>query len=64
MSRKLAPRQGLTFLALTSGISSGIKIRPTAKDLEILGPAFAKRWEEFFLDGPDKPVMWIGPYAG
>ncbi|KAJ6512998.1 GMC oxidoreductase-domain-containing protein [Mycena sanguinolenta] len=50
-----------------NGVEAGIKIRPNAKDLEVLGPSFSKRWEEFFANKPDKPVMWIGPlvaYAG
>ncbi|KAJ7455244.1 GMC oxidoreductase-domain-containing protein [Mycena galericulata] len=48
----------------TNGIEAGIKIRPNAKDLEILGPSFAERWQGFFANMPDKPVMWIGPLAG
>jgi alcohol oxidase len=31
--------------------------------LETLGPSFAKRWQDFFANQPDKPVMWIGPLA-
>ncbi|KAJ7364301.1 GMC oxidoreductase-domain-containing protein [Mycena albidolilacea] len=47
-----------------NGIEAGIKIRPNAKELEVLGPSFSKRWQEFFANRPDKPVMWIGPLAG
>ncbi|KAF7336802.1 GMC-OxRdtase-N domain-containing protein [Mycena venus] len=47
-----------------NGIEAGIKIRPNARELEVLGPDFSKRWQEFFVDRPDKPVMWIGPLAG
>ncbi|KAJ6624001.1 GMC oxidoreductase-domain-containing protein [Mycena sp. CBHHK59/15] len=47
-----------------NGIEAGIKIRPNAKDLQCLGPTFSKRWQNFFVNQPDKPVMWIGPLAG
>ncbi|KAJ7761998.1 GMC oxidoreductase-domain-containing protein [Mycena maculata] len=47
-----------------NGIEAGIKIRPNAKDLEVLGPTFTSRWQEFFANQPDKPVMWIGALAG
>ncbi|KAJ7928797.1 GMC oxidoreductase-domain-containing protein [Mycena leptocephala] len=47
-----------------NGIESGIKIRPNAQDLEVLGPTFSKRWQDFFVNQPDKPVMWIGPLVG
>ncbi|KAJ7158530.1 GMC oxidoreductase-domain-containing protein [Mycena filopes] len=47
-----------------NGIEAGIKIRPNAKDLEVLGPSFSKRWQDFFANQPDKPVMWVGPVAG
>ncbi|KAJ7260517.1 alcohol oxidase-like protein [Mycena haematopus] len=47
-----------------NGIEVGIKIRPNTKDLEVLGPGFSKRWEEFFADRPDKPVVWMGALAG
>ncbi|KAJ6520924.1 GMC oxidoreductase-domain-containing protein [Mycena vulgaris] len=47
-----------------SGIEAGIKIRPNAKDLDVLGPTFSKRWQDFFANQPDKPLMWIGPLAG
>ncbi|KAF7327926.1 GMC-OxRdtase-N domain-containing protein [Mycena kentingensis (nom. inval.)] len=43
-----------------NAIESGIKIRPNAADLEVLGPSFKNRWQEFFANQPDKPVMWIG----
>ena len=28
-----------------------------------IGPAFSKKWEEFYADVPDKPVIWLGPLA-
>ncbi|PBK75883.1 alcohol oxidase [Armillaria solidipes] len=38
--------------------------RPNEKDLKIIGPTFTERWNNFFSNAPDKPVMWIGPIAG
>ena len=46
-----------------SGIDAGIKIRPSIEDLEEIGPAFRSRWEGYFANALDKPVMWIGPLA-
>ncbi|KAJ7261758.1 alcohol oxidase-like protein [Mycena haematopus] len=46
-----------------NGIEAGIKLRPNAKDLEVLGPSFSKRWEQFYANSPDKAVVWIGPFA-
>ncbi|KAF7327927.1 GMC-OxRdtase-N domain-containing protein [Mycena kentingensis (nom. inval.)] len=46
-----------------NGIEACIKIRPNARDLDVLGPDFASRWETFFKDQPDKPVMCMGPAA-
>ncbi|KAK7032266.1 hypothetical protein VNI00_013225 [Paramarasmius palmivorus] len=43
-----------------NGIDGGIKIRPNEKDLQEIGSTFKKRWEEFYLKSPDKPVMWAG----
>jgi alcohol oxidase len=47
-----------------SAIDAGIKIRPNEEDLKEIGPAFTTRWNSYFADAPDKPVMWIGPFAG
>ncbi|KAF8997719.1 GMC oxidoreductase-domain-containing protein [Cyathus striatus] len=43
-----------------NGFDSGIKMRPTKDDLEVLGPAFRSRWESFFADSADKAVIWLG----
>ncbi|KAK1222865.1 hypothetical protein PQX77_014287 [Marasmius sp. AFHP31] len=43
-----------------NGVDAGIKIRPHDRDLKELGPAFKKRWEDYFMNAPDKPVMWTG----
>ncbi|KAJ6614242.1 hypothetical protein B0H10DRAFT_2165154 [Mycena sp. CBHHK59/15] len=50
-------------LFASNAIDAGIKIRPDPRDLEELGPIFKKRWAEFFLKSPDKPIAWIGPYG-
>lgn len=52
-----------TGLMASNGIDAGIKMRPTERDLKVLGPTFTKRWNEFFLKAPDKPVMWTGPIS-
>ncbi|KAJ7126760.1 GMC oxidoreductase-domain-containing protein [Mycena epipterygia] len=56
-------REGKGMMA-HNGIEAGIKIRPNAKDLETLGATFSQRWNDFFANQPDKPVMWIGPIVG
>ncbi|KAL0579312.1 hypothetical protein V5O48_002710 [Marasmius crinis-equi] len=43
-----------------NGVDAGIKIRPNEKDLKELGPAFEKHWKDYFVNAPDKPVMWTG----
>ncbi|CAE6439198.1 unnamed protein product [Rhizoctonia solani] len=52
----------------TNWIDSGSKLRPTPKELEEIGPAFAPIWKSYFEPNPDKPVMlqavvegWLGP---
>ncbi|KAJ6623256.1 hypothetical protein B0H10DRAFT_2174818 [Mycena sp. CBHHK59/15] len=50
-------------LFASNAIDAGIKIRPDPRDLEELRPIFKKRWEEFFLKSPDKPIAWIGSYG-
>lgn len=49
-----------------SGIDSGIKMRPTVKDLDAIGPDFLDRWNSFFVkdSARDKPVLYIGSLAG
>ncbi|KAL0575689.1 hypothetical protein V5O48_006277 [Marasmius crinis-equi] len=43
-----------------NGVDAGIKIRPNERDLKELGSPFKKRWEDYFMNAPDKPVMWTG----
>ncbi|KAI0920510.1 hypothetical protein AcW1_002232 [Taiwanofungus camphoratus] len=46
-----------------NGMDAGIRIRPSAEELEALGPDFQQVWMERFAHAPDKPVMWLGPLA-
>lgn len=39
---------------------AAIKLRPTEADLKTIGPEFQQRWKEYFLNTPDKPVLWMG----
>ncbi|KAG6329171.1 hypothetical protein ID866_9918 [Astraeus odoratus] len=36
-----------------------LKMRPTPRELESMGPDFGTRWESFFKNSPDKPVANI-----
>ncbi|CCM05912.1 uncharacterized protein FIBRA_08150 [Fibroporia radiculosa] len=36
------------------------KLRPSSTELEIIGPEFSQRWKEYFVNAPDKPVMFLG----
>ncbi|EEB91944.1 hypothetical protein MPER_09620, partial [Moniliophthora perniciosa FA553] len=47
-----------------SGIDAGIKMRPNAEDLAELGESFTPLWNDFFVNNPDKPVMWMGLISG
>lgn len=44
----------------TNYIDCGGKIRPSEKEIESMGPAFRKLWDEYFKDAEDKPVMFVG----
>ncbi|KAI0759053.1 alcohol oxidase-like protein [Fomes fomentarius] len=46
-----------------NGIDSGIKLRPLKKDLDVIGEAFRKRWVQYYVPSPDKPVLWMGSVA-
>ncbi|KAK7688538.1 hypothetical protein QCA50_008076 [Cerrena zonata] len=46
-----------------NGIDAGIKLRPTKEEVEKIGPAFSKKWEAFYANAPDKPVIWLGTMA-
>lgn len=49
-----------TGLMASNGIDAAIKLRPTREESRIIGPAFEKRWEEFFAPSPDKPALVYG----
>ncbi|KAL1950095.1 hypothetical protein VTO73DRAFT_5217 [Trametes versicolor] len=46
-------------LLATNGLEAGIKIRPSRKDLDVIGDEFRKRWLDYYAPAPDKPVLWI-----
>ncbi|KNZ75224.1 Alcohol oxidase [Termitomyces sp. J132] len=50
-------------LMAQNGLDAGVKLRPNADDLKELGPHFEPRWKTYFENAPDKPVMWLGPFA-
>ncbi|KAK0204800.1 GMC oxidoreductase-domain-containing protein [Desarmillaria ectypa] len=50
-------------LMAANGLDAGAKLRPSEKDLKILGPTFNNRWNDFFVNAPDKPVAWVGPLS-
>ena len=45
---------------LTSGLDSGVKLRPLEKDLNVIGDTFTERWLNYYVPRPDKPVLWLG----
>ncbi|KAF7771600.1 CAZyme family AA3 [Agaricus bisporus var. burnettii] len=47
-----------------NGVDAGIRIRPTVDDLKMIGPSFTKRWNEYFANAPDKPIMLMLIIAG
>ncbi|KAH9943781.1 alcohol oxidase-like protein [Amylocystis lapponica] len=46
-----------------NGLDAGVKIRPNAAERATMGPAFARRWEEYYAAAPDKPVLILVPPA-
>ncbi|KAJ3518992.1 hypothetical protein NMY22_g13408 [Coprinellus aureogranulatus] len=46
-----------------NGLNVGCKLRPSAAEIKAMGPAFEKRWNEFYATSPDKPVMLGGAVA-
>ena len=46
-----------------SALDAGVKLRPTEQERKDIGSAFEKKWEEYYVNAPDKPVMWIGPVS-
>nr|ALJ82900.1 alcohol oxidase [Irpex lacteus] len=48
-----------TGIMAHNGVDGGIKYRPSAAELEAIGPDFKKRWDEYFVGKDDKPVLWM-----
>ena len=42
-----------------SGFDAGVKLRPSAEERKAIGPAFDRKWEEYYVDAPDKSVLWM-----
>lgn len=40
-----------------------MKLRPDEEELKAIGPEFTKRWQEYYADSPDKPIMYMGTLA-
>ncbi|KAI0688211.1 alcohol oxidase-like protein [Cerioporus squamosus] len=55
-------RDGSGLLA-QNGQDTGIKLRPNARDLAVIGESFRKRWLSYYAPAPDKPVLWFGVVA-
>jgi len=55
--------KGSGLLAHNS-IDSAIKLRPTPKELEDIGPSFKQTWQEFYSGANDKPVLLLCAAAG
>ncbi|KIK54123.1 hypothetical protein GYMLUDRAFT_232266 [Collybiopsis luxurians FD-317 M1] len=47
-----------------NAIDSAIRLRPTPKDLEELGPSFEKIWEEFYIKALDRPIGLLCGFSG
>ncbi|KIJ11538.1 alcohol oxidase [Paxillus involutus ATCC 200175] len=47
-----------------NGLDAMVKLRPTAAELESIGPMFQHRWETFFKHSPDKPLAILSAAAG
>ncbi|PCH43102.1 GMC oxidoreductase [Wolfiporia cocos MD-104 SS10] len=50
-------------LMASNAIDAGVKYRPSDEELKEIGPDFKQHWNEYFADSPDKPVIWLGPFA-
>ncbi|KAI0761982.1 alcohol oxidase-like protein [Trametes elegans] len=42
-----------------NGLDAGIKLRPFKDELDAIGDGFRKRWLEYYVPSPDKPVLWM-----
>jgi alcohol oxidase len=41
-------------------VDTGIKCRPTDTEVQSMGPGLEKVWKEYFINKPDKSLMYIG----
>ncbi|KAF8813030.1 alcohol oxidase [Phlegmacium glaucopus] len=53
---------GKGLMAQTGG-GAGIKMRPTNEELSSMSPEFDHRWNTYFANAPDKPVVVVLPSA-
>ncbi|EKM55565.1 uncharacterized protein PHACADRAFT_121157 [Phanerochaete carnosa HHB-10118-sp] len=53
-------KQDGSGLMSSNALDAGVKLRPDAEELKAIGPAFTKKWEEFYAPAPDKSIFWIG----
>ena len=58
--RRLILTHNNIFMSDSSGVDSGIKLRPREDELHELGPEFQSRWKDYFANKPDKPIVWMG----
>ncbi|KAI0830227.1 alcohol oxidase-like protein [Trametes gibbosa] len=47
-------------LLAANGIDAGVKLRPNEVELTQIGDVFRRRWEDYYVPAPDKPVLWMG----
>jgi len=40
-----------------------MKMRPSEEELSSMSPEFDHRWNTYFANAPDKPVMNVVPFA-
>ena len=44
-------------------IDTGIKLRPTEDEVRTMGPEFQQLWDDYFVNKPDKPLIYIGIFT-
>ncbi|KAI0337230.1 alcohol oxidase [Trametopsis cervina] len=50
-------------LMASNGADTAIKLRFTSEELKKIGPAFEKKWYEYYADKPDSPALFMGIVA-
>ncbi|KAH7915215.1 GMC oxidoreductase-domain-containing protein [Hygrophoropsis aurantiaca] len=53
-----------TGLVAHNAYDVAIKVRPSIKELQELGPEFESKWTNFFAGRPDKSVVLLAPCSG